>query len=240
MRLKDKVAIVTGGAQGIGLAIVKRFAEEGATVVIGDINPIGLDRAKAFRREGKNVYFNMLDVTSEESVARFIAAVFQIDILVNNAGIKSDALLEKMSYVQYKKVMEVNAGGVFLMTREVVPYMLAQGSGVILNASSIVAGGNFGQTAYAASKGAVESMTVTWAREFGGRGIRVNAVAPGFTATEMVASMSEKALERVLKTISMKRLATPEEIAHMYAVLASDEASYVNGAIVPVSGACVV
>jgi len=243
MKLKDKVAIVTGGAQGIGLAIVRRFAEEGATVVIGDVLLSGEEKAKAFRKDGKNVFFHLLDVSDQQSIARFVAAVFKvddhIDILVNNAGILRDELLSQLSAENFDAVIGINLRGVALMTHHVAPHLTTPG-GVILNASSVVWAGNFGQTSYAAAKGGINAMTVTWAREYAKRGIRVNAVAPGFTETEMTGKMPEKAKARVLAQIPMGRFATTEEVANVYCFLASDEAAYVTGAVIPVDGGAVV
>lgn len=243
MKLDGKTAIVTGGAQGIGRAIAHKFASEGARVVIGDVNrEVGLATALGVEKmTGRVVYFHELNVTSLASVMNFIGATLtlfgeRIDILVNNAGIIRDATLLKMVMKDFDAVINVNLRGVFLITREVARYMAAQKSGVILNASSVVANGNFGQTPYAASKAGVDSMTVTWARELATYGVRVNAVAPGFTETSMTSSLPQKAKDRVLSGTPLARLATPEEIADTYCFLASDEAKFITGQVIKVDG----
>lgn len=242
MRLKNRTAIITGGAQGIGKAIARRFADEGAEVLIGDVNQeTGLAMVCAMQKEvGRVVYFHRLDVTDLTSITTFVSDAFclfrRIDILVNNAGIVRDNLLVNMPDLDFGAVIEVNLLGVERMTKAVLPTMIAQRSGVILNASSVVATGNIGQTNYAATKAGVESMTVTWAKELAKHRIRVNAVAPGFTDTQMVAGIPEEITQRFLKKIPLGRYARPEEIAAAYAFLASDDASYITGAILPVNG----
>jgi len=242
-RLQGKVAIVTGGAQGIGAAIAKRFAGEGAFVFIADMNfELGVLAARAIQdvADGGLAVYHHLDITDGRSIAELVAYVEnwhgRVDMLVNNAGILKDNLLTNMLDEDFDAVINVNLRSVERMTKAVVPIMIAQGSGVILNASSVVAPGNVGQTNYAAAKAGVESMTVTWAGELARYGIRVNAVAPGFTATQMVAGIPEKVMEGFLKKIPLRRLARPEEIASVYAFLASDDASYVTGAVIPVTG----
>jgi len=164
----------------------------------------------------------------------------RIDALVNNAGILADSQLKKMSEEQFDRVIDVNLKGTYNCTRAVVDIMLTQGSGTITNASSIVGlYGNFGQTNYAATKWAVIGMAKTWAKELGPKGIRVNAVAPGFVATPILASMPEKVIKMMEEKVPLRRLGKPEEIANAYAWLASDEASYVNGVVIEVSGGCV-
>lgn len=243
MRLKGKIAVVTGGAQGIGAAITRKFADEGATVIIGDINQnVALATTMAMQKEfGRVVYFSQVNVTDPKSIATFVEGTLvlfkRIDILVNNAGIMRDATLLNMTVENFDAVINVNLRGTFLMTREVAKHMVAQGSGgVILNASSVVANGNFGQTPYAASKAGVEAMTVTWARELAKYQVRVNAIAPGFTETPMTALLPPKAKDRVLAATPLARFATPEEIADAYTFLASDEAKFITGQIVKVDG----
>ena len=244
MKFKGKVAIITGGAQGIGRAVARLFAQESATVIIGDMDEKkALETIGSIRQETGNmaVYFKLLDVTDRTSIGKLlscgaIAVHRRVDILVNNAGILRDNLLAKMTDDEFDSVLDVNLRGVKNMTKAVVPIMIAQKSGVILNASSVVAPGNVGQTNYAASKAGIESMTVTWAGELGKYGIRVNAVAPGFTDTQMVAGIPENIKERFLKKIPLGRYAKPEEIAAAYAFLASDDASYITGSILSVNG----
>ena len=161
----------------------------------------------------------------------------RIDVLVNNAGITQDARLQKMTLEQFDRVIDVNLRGVFHCSQAVADTMVLQGSGVILNASSIVGlYGNFGQTNYAASKFGVIGFTKTWSRELGPKGIRVNAVAPGFVGTHILDTIPEKVLAEMTQEVPLRRLGKPEEIASVYAFLASDDASYVNGAVIEVSG----
>ncbi|BAL97554.1 beta-ketoacyl-ACP reductase [Rubrivivax gelatinosus] len=232
MRLKDKVCIVTGAAQGIGAATVAKFAAEGAVVVACD------RRADAVPGAAESL---AVDVTVRAQVDAMVAAVKakygRIDVLVNNAGITRDARLVKMSEEQFDAVIDVNLRGVFHCAQAVAPIMIEQGSGVILNASSVVGiYGNFGQTNYAASKFGVIGFTKTWSRELGPKGVRVNAVAPGFVATPILETIPAKVLEHMREQVPLQRLGRPEEIAAVYAFLASDEASYVNGAVLEVSG----
>jgi len=242
MRLKNKVSIITGAAQGIGLATALKFAEEGATVIVCDLRADGVDAALAMvRARGAQAQGYAVDVTDRPALDAMVAAVKEhfghIDVLVNNAGITKDARLQKMTLAQFDAVIDVNLRGVFHATQAVLGAMLAQGSGVILNASSVVGiYGNFGQTNYAASKFGVIGFTKTWARELGPKGIRVNAVAPGFVETPILATIPDKVLQQMREQVPLHRLGKPEEIANVYAFLASDEASYVNGAVIEVSG----
>ncbi len=232
MRLANKICIVTGAAQGIGAATCAKFAAEGATVIACD------RRAEMI---GSAYEAHVVDVTDRVSVDLMVAAVLarhgRIDVLVNNAGITKDARLVKMTLAQFDAVIDVNLRGVFHCSQAVAEAMTAQGSGVILNASSVVGlYGNFGQTNYAASKFGVIGFTKTWSRELGPKGIRVNAVAPGFVDTPILGTVPEKVLEHMKEQVPLKRLARPEEIANVYAFLASDEASYINGTVIEVSG----
>jgi 3-oxoacyl-[acyl-carrier protein] reductase len=232
MRLKNKICIVTGAAQGIGAATVERFLAEGATV-------IGCDRrADAVARDA---HPSAVDVTDRAQVDAMVTATLErygrIDVLVNNAGITKDARLVKMSIEQFDAVIDVNLRGVFHCGQAVAPTMVAQGSGVILNASSVVGiYGNFGQTNYAAAKFGVIGFTKTWSRELGPKGVRVNAVAPGFIETPILATIPEKVLAQMREQVPLARLGKPHEIASVYAFLASDDASYINGAVIEVSG----
>jgi 3-oxoacyl-[acyl-carrier protein] reductase len=232
MRLKDKICIVTGAAQGIGAATVACLAADGATVIGCDRRPDGISGAAAAYA---------VDVTDRAQVDAMVAAVLarwgRIDVLVNNAGITKDARLVKMTLEQFDAVIDVNLRGVFHCAQAVAPTMLAQGSGVILNASSVVGiYGNFGQTNYAAAKFGVIGFTKTWSRELGPKGVRVNAVAPGFIETPILASVPDKVLQQMREQVPLGRLGRPEEIAKVYAFLASDDASYINGAVIEVSG----
>ena len=241
-RLLNKVALITGAAQGIGLATALKFAAEGAIVIVCDMNPASVDAAVAqCRALGATAEGFVADVTNraaiDDLVTRVMAQFGRIDVLVNNAGITQDARLQKMTIEQFDKVIDVNLRGVFHCAQAVADTMVAQGSGVILNASSVVGiYGNFGQTNYAATKFGVIGFTKTWSRELGPKGVRVNAVAPGFISTPMVAAMPEKVLQDLVAKVPLKRLGKPEDIANVYAFLASDEASYINGAVIEVSG----
>lgn len=242
MRLEGKTAIITGAAAGIGLATARKFAQEGAIVVICDRKAEAVQAAtQELNKQGYQAMGYTVDVTDRASIDAMVADVKskngRIDVLVNNAGITQDARLVRMTEEQFDAVINVNLKGVFNCTQAVVDTMLEQESGVILMASSITGlYGNFGQTNYAASKFGVIGFTKTWARELGPKGIRVNAVCPGFIATEMVNTVPEKVLESMKANCWLRRVGNPEEIANVYAFLASDEASYINGTTLEVSG----
>ncbi|AMO25643.1 beta-ketoacyl-ACP reductase [Ramlibacter solisilvae] len=241
-RLQDKVCIVTGAAQGIGLATALKFAREGASVALWDLTRPGIDEAlRQCREAGADAEGFVVDVTNREMVDAATVATLErfgrIDVLVNNAGITKDARLQKMSVEQFDRVIDVNLRGVFHCSQSVVGAMVEQGYGSIINASSVVGlYGNFGQTNYAASKFGVIGFTKTWSRELGPKGVRVNAVAPGFVMTHILDTIPEKVLEDMKDRVPLNRLGTPEEIANVYSFLASDEASYINGAVIEVSG----
>jgi len=242
MRLKNKVSIITGAAQGIGLATALKFAREGAIVIVCDLREASVEAAvAACRAEGAVADGHTVNVTDRASIDAMVQQVLarhgRIDVLVNNAGITQDARLVKMSLAQFDAVIDVNLRGVFHGAQAVADTMIAQGAGVILNASSVVGVyGNFGQTNYAASKFGVIGFTKTWSRELGPKGIRVNAVAPGFVETPILATIPDKVLQHMREQVPLHRLGRPEEIANVYAFLASDEASYINGAVIEVSG----
>lgn len=237
-----KVAYVTGGMGGIGTAICQRLHKQGFKVIAGcgpsRDHAKWLDEQKAL---GYTFHASVGNVADWDStVAAFAKAVAEhgsIDVLVNNAGITKDARLVKMSLAQFDAVIDVNLRGVFHCAQAVADSMIANGSGVILNASSVVGlYGNFGQTNYAAAKFGVIGFTKTWSRELGPKGIRVNAVAPGFVDTPILGTVPEKVLAHMKEQVPLGRLARPEEIANVYAFLASDEASYINGTVIEVSG----
>lgn len=252
MRLQDKVALITGGAAGIGKATALRFAEEGAKVLICDIDKSAGEAAA--KEIGQGVRFYRVDVTDRKGVQTWVDAVAdeyrRIDVLVNNAGVLRDNLLVKVKDGQLVKQMPesdfdmvvlVNLKGVFNCTQAVAPYMIRQGSGVILNATSVVGlDGNFGQTNYVATKAGVIGMTKVWARELGRYNIRVNAVAPGFTLTEMVKQMPQQILDGMVARTPLGRMGEPEDIASAYLFLASQEASFISGVTLRVDGGIVV
>ncbi len=242
MRLKGKTAIITGGARGIGFAIAKRFVEEGASVALWDVLEDQLAEAKAkLSINGNRVVTQKVDVTKAEEVKqamdRVEAELGPVDVMVNNAGITRDAMLHKMDESQWDSVIDVNLKGVFLCGREAGSRMRERGTGVILNTSSVVGlYGNVGQTNYAAAKAGVIAMTQTWAKELGAKGVRVNAVAPGYTMTEMMQTVPEKVLDALKDKAPLKRLGKPEDIAAAFAYLASDDAAYVTGHVLSVDG----
>ena len=242
MRLAGKVSIITGAGRGIGQATALKFAREGALVVVCDLDQDSIDQTvSAVRAAGGEAVGFLVDVTSAASIRAMVEGVVQrygrIDVLVNNAGIVQDAQLIKMTEEQFDRVLEVNLKGTYNCTKAVAEIMVDQKSGVILNASSIVGVyGNFGQTNYAASKFAVIGMVKTWARELGRKGVRANAVCPGFVETTILNTIPERVLQALRERVPLGRLAKPEEIANTYAFLASDEASYINGAVIEVSG----
>lgn len=240
--LNNKVAIITGAAAGIGQATARRFAQAGAVVILCDIaaDALDLESKNAVYTDGK-VFKYTLDVSDRTQIESAFKDVYEqhgtIDILINNAGITKDARLAKMSEQQFDQVIDINLKSVFNCTQIVANYMTEQGKGVILNASSVVGiYGNYGQTNYAATKSGVIGMTKSWARELGPKGIRVNAVCPGFIATDILKSIPEKVLQKFESTSWLKRLGKPEEVANLYAFLASDQASYINGTTIEVSG----
>jgi len=244
--LEQKVVVVTGGAQGIGLCAAERFAEEGAIVAIWDFNEEkGSANASSLREKGYNVRFQQVNVADMDSVKAAVQALFnetgQIDVLVNNAGITRDATLLKMTEEQWQQVLDVNLGGVFHCTQAIAPIMVEQESGCIINTSSVVGlYGNFGQSNYVATKSGVIGMTKVWARELGRKGIRVNAVAPGFIATEMVETIPEKVIDRLVGQTPLARMGEPEDIANAYIFLSSHLAGFVSGAVLSVDGGIVI
>lgn len=245
MKFKDKVVLVTGAAQGIGKATAVKFAEEGAKVVAIDVKLEAMDEVSSEINEiGAELLTYEVNVVNREQIQAMVSDVVakwgKIDVLVNNAGITADSQLVKMEEEAFDKVIAVNLKGVYNCTQIVVPVMVENGGGVILNASSVVGlYGNFGQTNYAATKFGVIGMTKTWAKELGKKGIRVNAVAPGFIGTPMVAKMPDKVIDMMKGKSPLNRLGTPEDIANAYAFLASEDAGFITGAILSVDGGVV-
>jgi 3-oxoacyl-[acyl-carrier protein] reductase len=260
MRLKNRVTLITGGAAGIGKATATRFAEEGAKVVICDVREeAGQEMVAALGPEaspsaGSGHSFYKVDVTDRQAVQAWVDDVVarygRVDVLVNNAGVLRDNMLVKvkegqlvkqMPEAEFDLVIAVNLEGVFNCAQAVAPYMIAQGGGVILNASSVVGlDGNFGQSNYVATKAGVVGMTKVWARELGRYNIRVNALAPGFILTEMVRQMPEKILERMAASAPLGRMGETRDIANAYLFLASDEAAFISGTVLRVDGGIVV
>jgi 3-oxoacyl-[acyl-carrier protein] reductase len=242
MRLQDKVAIITGAANGIGLATSRKFAGEGAIAIICDLAAQQVEAAvQAVRTAGGRAEGYVVDVTDRATIDAMVADVMakhgRIDVLVNNAGITKDARLMKMTEAQFDAVINVNLKGVFNCTQAVAGIMVARGSGSIVNTSSVAGTyGNFGQANYAASKAGVIGMTKTWARELGPCNVRVNAVIPGAVETHILDTIPDDVLNMIKQSCWLKRTGKAEEIAAVYAFLASDEASYVNGASLEVSG----
>ena len=242
MRLQGKVAIVTGSSRGIGKGTLLKFAREGAKVVVCDISLESCqqvaDEAKAL---GAEAMAFKVDVTNRAEIDKMVAAVKakwgRIDILVNNAGITADSMLKKMTEDMFDRVINVNLKGVYNCAQAVLETMTEQNYGVILNATSIVGlYGNIGQTNYAAAKWGVIGMTKTWAKELGRKGIRVNAIAPGFIKTPMIEGVPDKVLEAMREKTPLQRLGEIDDIANAYLFLATDEASYITGTVLSVDG----
>ncbi len=240
-RLQDKVAIITGGARGIGKATAQIFTKEGAKVILWDMLDAGEETARELRDQGFSAEFMRLSVTDipalEAATQKIMEQYGRIDILINNAGITRDRSLLKMSHEEWNQVIDVNLTGVFNCTKAVVPHMVENKYGRIVCTSSIVGiTGNFGQTNYSATKAAIIGMVKTWAKELGKHNITANAVAPGFILTDMTDMIPEEVRNQTIAGIPMKRMGMPEDIANAYLFLASDEASYVNGHTLSVNG----
>ncbi|KAA0546834.1 beta-ketoacyl-ACP reductase [Bacillus sp. BGMRC 2118] len=242
MRLAGKTAIITGGANGIGLETVKLFASEGANVALVDFNEeTGRQQEQSLLEKLKNIKFYHADVRNRESVDKMVKEVVShfggVDILVNNAGITKDKTLKKLSLEDFQAVIDVNLTGVFNCTQAVLPYFLEKEKGKIVNSSSVAGvAGNIGQTNYSASKAGVVGLTKTWAKELGRKGINVNAVAPGFIETDMTATIPDHIIMQTRMITASPRLGKPADVAHAYLFLASDESDFVNGHILSVDG----
>ena len=244
MRLKDKVAIITGGSRGIGFATADRFLEEGAKVIIAASSQESADKAVARLKEKypdsviAGISPNLADLKSVQDA--FVIATAQygcVDILVNNAGLSESTPFTEYTEETFDKVMDLNVKGVFNATRAAANCMIARGSGVILTTSSMVSiSGQPSGFAYPASKYAVNGLTVSLARELGPKGIRVNAVAPGITETDMMKAVPKEVIEPMIARIPLRRLGQPEDIANAFVFLASDEASYITGVVLSVDG----
>ena len=244
MKLKDKVAIVTGGCRGIGYATVEKFIQEGAAVVLTGSRPETVEKAVASLKEKypeakvEGIWPNLSDYDEvKAAVDAVVEKSGKLDILVNNAGVSESTPLDKYSQSVFENVMDLNVVAVFNGSKAAAEHMTAQGSGVILNTSSMV--GRDGQpagVAYPTSKFAVNGLTLSLARELGPKGIRVNAVAPGITETDMMKAVPKAVIEPMIARVPLRRLGQPEDIANAFAFLASDEASYITGVVLNVDG----
>ena len=241
MRLENKIAIVTGGARGIGKAVCELFAKEGAAVIIWDLLEEGADTAAGINAAGGKAEYFKISVTDKTAIQEKAKYIFEkygrIDILINNAGITRDRTLMKMSDEEWQSVIDVNLTGVYNCTKAVVPYMRENNYGRIVSAASNVGlRGNFGQTNYSATKAGVIAMAKTWTLEFGKYGITANCIAPGFTVTEMTNKIPPEIMEQIKKSIPLKIMADPIDIAYGYLYLASDEARFVSGICLTIDG----
>ena len=241
MRLKEKIALITGGANGIGLATAERFAREGAKIILWDLSDQGDEVAARLKKEGHEAIFKKISVTNMDEVEKAVAEAREhfgrIDILINNAGITRDRTLLKMSKQEWDDVIAVNLTGVFNCTQAVAPIMKAQNYGRIVSASSNVAiRGNYGQTNYVATKSAIIGMTKVWAMELGRFGITANCIAPGFIRTAMTDAMPEEVRNQTIPQIPLGKWGVPEDVANGYLYLASDEASFVSGICLTIDG----
>lgn len=241
-RFKNRVVVVTGGSAGIGKAAVEKFAREGAAVAIWDVNEtLGKELEILLQTEGLAIRFIKVNTASlaqvEQATAETVKQFGKIDVLINNAGITRDASLQKMTSDQWQQVIDVNLTGVFNCCKAVSPVMIQHNYGRIVNTSSIVGlYGNYGQANYAATKAGVIGLTQTLARELGKNNITVNAVAPGFIATDMIKTIPEKVIAMMTEKVPLKKLGTPEDVANTYAFLASDEAQFISGTVISVDG----
>ena len=241
-RFQNKVVVITGGAAGIGKAAVEIFAREGAAVAIWDVNEIqGKELELLLLHEGYVAKFSKVNTAKYEDVERATQDVIKqfgrIDVLINNAGITRDATLQKLTAENWQQVLDVNLTGVFNCTKAISANMIENKSGAIINTSSIVGlYGNYGQSNYAATKSGVIGLTKTWSRELGKYNIRVNAVAPGFIATDMIATIPEKVIEAMKEKVPLRKLGSAEDVANVYAFLASNEAAFISGAVISVDG----
>lgn len=245
MRLENKVAVITGGARGIGYSIAEKFASEGAKVVILDLNQDSIDKAVAkLNKLQEDATGYIADVTNSSQITDIFKQIYkrfkQIDILVNNAGITKDNLMMRMKEEDWDAVINVNLKGTFNCTQKVSRYMMKQKNGVILNIASVIGiMGNAGQANYAASKGGIIALTKSTAKEFASRNIRANAIAPGFIKTEMTDNLSQEVIDKYAEVIPLNRMGTPHDVANLCLFLASEEANYITGQTICVDGGLV-
>ena len=242
MELQNKVALITGGAQGIGKTISEELVQNGAHVVLGDVNLEGAQAtAEAINNNGGSASAVKIDVSNPAEVKQVFDSILKdkkpIDIMINNAGITRDGLMIRMKEADWDRVLNINLKGTFLCSQQAAKQMMKQKSGAIVNISSIVGVmGNFGQANYSASKAGVIGLTKTLAREVASRGIRVNAVAPGFIDTEMTQVLDESVRQKLIEQIPMAKLGLPEDVARCVAFLVSDRSSYITGQVINVNG----
>ena len=242
MELQNKVALITGGAQGIGKTISEELVQNGAHVVLGDVNLEGAQAtAEAINNNGGSASAVKIDVSSPAEVKQVFDSILKdkkpIDIMINNAGITRDGLMVRMKEADWDRVLNINLKGTFLCSQQAAKQMMKQKSGVIVNIASIVGVmGNFGQANYSASKAGVIGLTKTLAREVASRGIRVNAVAPGFIDTEMTRVLDESVRQSLIEQIPLAKLGLPEDVARCVAFLVSDRSSYITGQVINVNG----
>jgi len=242
MELQNKVALVTGGAQGIGKTIGEELTKAGAHVVLGDVNLEGAQvTAEAINNNGGSASAIKIDVSNATEVQQVFDFIMKdkkpVDIVVNNAGITRDGLMLRMKEIDWDLVLDINLKGSFLCSQQAAKQMMKQKSGVIVNISSIVGVmGNFGQANYSASKAGVIGLTKTLAREVASRGIRVNAVAPGFIDTEMTRTLDETIRQKLIEQIPLSRLGLPEDVARCVSFLVSDKSSYITGQVINLNG----
>lgn len=240
MKLENKIALITGGAKGIGRSIALKLAEEGANVLIADVED-AIKTVDEIKANGRMSGCYKLNVTNSAEVDKIIEQIIgehgKIDVLVNNAGITRDNLFLRMKEYEWDQVIAVNLKGVFNCTKAVLKYMIKERSGKIVNISSVVGRvGNVGQANYSASKAGVIGFTKTIAREVASRGINVNAIAPGFIDTDMTKKLPEKAKEQVLAGIPFKKMGEVEDVANLVCFLVTDEAKYITGQVINVDG----
>ena len=241
-RFQNEVVVITGGAAGIGRAAVEKFAREGAAVAIWDVSDVqGIELESIMKNEGLTVAFSKVNIAKYEEVERAMQDVIKqfgkIDVLINNAGITRDANLQKMTAENWQQVLDVNLTGVFNCTKAISAHMIERNTGAIINTSSIVGlYGNYGQSNYAATKSGVIGLTKTWARELGKFNITVNAVAPGFIATDMIATIPPKVIEAMKEKVPLRKLGSAEDVANLYCFLASSEAAFISGAVISIDG----
>ena len=242
MELQNKVALITGGAQGIGKTISEELVQNGAHVVLGDVNLEGAQAtAEAIKNNGGSASAVKIDVSNPAEVKQVFDSILKdkkpIDIMINNAGITRDGLMIRMKEADWDRVLNINLKGTFLCSQQAAKQMMKQKSGAIVNIASIVGVmGNYGQANYSASKAGVIGLTKTLAREVASRGIRVNAVAPGFIDTEMTQVLDESVRQKLIEQIPLAKLGLPEDVARCVAFLVSDRSSYITGQVINVNG----